>query len=839
MKKFMKKIDKKDKMNLLIITFIFIIILIVILRDDTLYGSILDWSSQHSIIPDYFRNLFYETFDLFPDYAINIGSGQNIYNYSYYGLFNPVIIISYFLPFISMRTYIQISSIILVYLSVILFYFFIKNNKFNSNVCLLSSIVFLTASPLLFHSHRHIMFMSYMPFLILALYGVDNYFKKDDGRLLCFSVILIILMSYYYSIPSIICIVLYGIYKYLKKNKKITFILFVKDGFKFLIPIFISICITSFLLLPTFYAILTGRLPNDITVSLKELLFPKINVKFLMYNSYGVGLTAFSFLSLIVLFFDSKRENKFLLISLSSLIVFPLLNYLLNATMYIDSKTLIPFLPLYVFVIACMFDKIFNEKISVKNLIIGSLCFLFLVYIGKSSYKSYFYLDFMITLIAIILTLKTKKKYIINVFTIVFLVFYSIKCNISDTLIDKEVIYSEENKNQEILASKIPNDYNHTTLYNLKLENVNNIYRNLNIYSNYIYSSTGNANYNKFMFDTLEVPMQFRNRLIISANKDLMFLMFSNNKYFIGNDIDITGYNEIDSIGDTKLYENNDVLPFMYVSYNYYNKSEYNKLEFPYNNEVILNNVVVNEKTNNDFISNIKETFIKQSDIKYMDSTISRNGEYLDVSKNDSLMFIDIPSEARNKILFISFELESQSCKVGDLSIEINGNVNKLTCKEWKYYNGNTTFNYVVSGDTSKKVKLIFSKGKYKIENLKIYYMNYDDIKNINTKVTEAIISNKTKGDKVYASVDALNDGYFVTTLPYDRGFTIKVDNKKVDYEKVNTAYLGFKISKGKHNIIIEYHSPFKTTGIILSIFGIIVYILYYHKNILFKFNKK
>ena len=152
----MEKINKKDKINLLVITIIFIGIIVFILRNNTLYGSILDWNTQHSVIPEYFRSLFYKTLNIFPDFALNLGSGQNIYNYSYYGLFNPVIILSYFFPFVSMKSYIQVSSIVLVYSSVILFYYFLKHNKFSSDICLLGSIVFMTATPLLFHSHRHI-----------------------------------------------------------------------------------------------------------------------------------------------------------------------------------------------------------------------------------------------------------------------------------------------------------------------------------------------------------------------------------------------------------------------------------------------------------------------------------------------------------------------------------------------------------------------------------------------------------------------------------------------------------------------------------------------------------
>ena len=92
--------------------------------------------------------------------------------------------------------------------------------------------------------------------------------------------------------------------------------------------------------------------------------------------------------------------------------------------------------------------------------------------------------------------------------------------------------------------------------------------------------------------------------------------------------------------------------------------------------------------------------------------------------------------------------------------------------------------------------------------------------------ITKINISNKTIGDNIYANVNAEKDGYVVTTIPYDKGFTVKVDNNIVDYEIVNEAFVGFKVNKGYHDIEINYKSRGKTIGLILSFIGIIIYIL-------------
>src|SRR5574344_245960 len=375
----MKKITKKDKIYIILLTLILIGVVFYLLSSKNLYGSVTDWNSQHSVIPEYFRSLFYETGDLFPDFALNLGSGQNIYNYSYYGFLNPIILFSYLLPFIDMKVYICISSILIVYASAILFYYFLRSKKYSEEVSFLGAVTLMLSSPVIFHSHRHLMFMNYMPFLILALIGVDKYFKNGNKKLLCISTFLIILTSYYYSIPAIFCIVIYGVYNYIKDNDKITFKSFIKDGF--------------ILLVPTFYVIISGRMENVNHTKLLTLLIPKINVIYFNYNPYGVGLTAFSLISLIVLFFDKKKENKFLFYSLASLVVFPIINYILNAGMYIDSKTLIPFLPLFVLVMSSMYNKIFNNNIDIRKMLYGIVICTIIILIGNSSYTNIFYID--------------------------------------------------------------------------------------------------------------------------------------------------------------------------------------------------------------------------------------------------------------------------------------------------------------------------------------------------------------------------------------------------------------------------------------------------------------
>ena len=43
----------------------------------------------------YFRQLFYSTGKLLPNLAFNLGAGENLFNFAYYGLLSPVMLVSY------------------------------------------------------------------------------------------------------------------------------------------------------------------------------------------------------------------------------------------------------------------------------------------------------------------------------------------------------------------------------------------------------------------------------------------------------------------------------------------------------------------------------------------------------------------------------------------------------------------------------------------------------------------------------------------------------------------------------------------------------------------------
>ena len=283
--------------NYIILSIIYFFMVLVLTRFKYAYGSTLDWSGQHYVFPDYFRKLFYETGNLFPSFAPNIGCGENIYYFSYYGLFSPLILLSYLFSFIEMSLYIQIISIIGMWLSILLFYRFMKR-RFRKETAFICGILFLISAPLVFHSHRHIMFVSYMPFLILAMESVDLMFDRKIKSPLIINTTFIILSSYFFSPSSIIAITVYAVYSHLKRHKKFVLRDFICIGLKFALCIITALMISGILIIPTFASICSGRETTNSLISMK-MLMPFSGILIIGLNPYSMGVSAFGIVSVI------------------------------------------------------------------------------------------------------------------------------------------------------------------------------------------------------------------------------------------------------------------------------------------------------------------------------------------------------------------------------------------------------------------------------------------------------------------------------------------------------------------------------------------------------------
>lgn len=791
-----ENMEKRDYKNIFILLGIALGSILLIFISGNIFGSNMDFINQHAVLPEYFREYFYTNHKLIPEIFYNLGAGENAFNFSYYGLLSPVILISYLLPFISMRNYIMGSSIIMLLISIFLFYKWIRNSFDSKYTCLLT-LIFMLASPIFFHFHRQLMFVNYLPFLLLTFINID----KDNKFMIVINIFLMIMTSYYFSVVGIVGVIIY----YLYKNFNNSF----KDKIKIFIPVFIAIALSGILLIPTIDSILANRMTTNTNLNILELFIPNFNYSSVLYSSYALGLFSIAIISLIWLLLKNDKKTKFLSICLLTIITFPIFRYLFNGGLYIRSKVLIPLLPLFILGIGLFLKDLFDNNVALKKLSIGVIIALIL---SLFNFSLVYIIDLSLTLILILIYSKIKCKKIIYIPLILLFITSFIYTNINENYLTiKE--YNGLNKSNETIEKTLTD----SDFY--RLSDLTNTLYNVNYgdyYKTSIYSSTVNNNYSNFYYDILNMNNNNYNNLIIRNTDNIIFNRLMSVKYVYSNKKLGNGYKEIGH----NIYENVLALPLGYASSNIYSLKQFSNLDYPYNLKYLLNGIVA-DNSNGD-----TENIVEKIEIpipNYLGDFININNNKINVEE-DSSFTIDLGKNLTNKLLIITIEgLESNSCKLGDIGITINGVENTLNCKTWLYNNNNTTFNFVINENDLRYLDVAIKKGEYNISDVKTYTI---DMKYLETAFDQ--MGNITISDnKVTGDINITEDGYMTISIPYDKNFHIYVDSKEVEYEKVNTAFLGFKINKGYHQIEVVYKNKMIMIGRITSIGGLLSLVIY------------
>lgn len=795
------------KQHYLCIAFLAILPLLLIfisMPEKTLFASQIDYLPQHITIPDYLRTLFYENGTLFADYAPHLQGGTNLYAFSYYGLFRPDVLLSFLFPMVSMKTIIITYSIFLMMLGNVVLFIWLSRKGFSWKISLFAAFLYACSS-VFFHSHRQIMFVNYMPFLIMALMSIDTYFKTKRITTLTLSIIFIILHSYFFAIAAIvICLV----YFYLEAKKYPSFqMMYVRVW----ISIAFAIMACAILLLPTAQVIVANKksvAPMD--YSILATMNPQLNG--LLYDPYGCGLSIVCWASLVVSI--SNRKSRILGWILIACFSLPIISFLLNGTLYVRYKILLVCLPLMLYQLSYTLSLILKKELRLQLIHIPFI-FIPLFFLPN---KTLVFIDIIFALILLYFLRTSQPTALFILYSCLVLVLFHF-VNEPSTYLDTKKYEQVYTKDKAQLLKR------HTPTKRIADFSDNfysaNYIQNANLYKLSSYTSTNNTLFNEYLYDVMNAPISIANRTANLDNSQIFMQSMLGVENIITKTKVPVGYTCKDTQGEYQYCENKKVLPLAYATSQTMSENTFDQIPFPYTLDTIHNNAIVDSGKSNYKSQIEKVAFNLHLRSQNTNANITKTYDSYRVQANKtSKLKVDLQLAHPKQILIITFDVETISHKKkAETIITINQITNKLSKQSAPYPNGNSQFVYVISSDEAiDTLDITLHKGTYEIRNINMYTMDYQAIQ---TRVDQlqSLQNEKTTGNEVLkGKVSVKEDGYFITSLPYEKGYQAYVDGQAVNIEKVNKAFVGFPITKGKHDIQIDFYAPYKKIAGVLSI---------------------
>lgn len=826
---------KTDFVYPVILIVIFILLITLSIPEGCLYGSTVDWYSQHVTLAETIRKACLEQKTLAPAW-LSLGGGSNGYQFAYYGYFRPDILIGCLFPKVPMVIILPAYMLAGYLFSVLLLYRWLRDEGTEPFFSFLGGALFLTAV-CFFQTHRQVMFINYMPFLILALMMI----RKKKYAWVCICLFLIYVSSFYYAIACLAVTVWYW---------------YRLEGKQFFRRCFVTVCFSvgmaMMLLLPSFLVILEHKHSGERAATIADLFMP--NLQNLLYNPYGMGLTVLSlYLLLVGLGHKKYRKTSILFLLLT---IFGAASWILNGTLYARAKILIPFVPLLMLHNISIFQEMHRGELRWRI-----WPFVLFVPAILSQWREQWFLwivaDTGIVFAVVLISKIVQEKNVqfgykpLEIYRYLFLlvmpaiIFLRIAQEESWVEVLEQSAFSEEEIAQECGNSLYRCDNISGTL------NAGNVLEFTGQQKTTMYSSVTNPGYQGVYYDLLFTPIQINNRTALLAEENPFLQNLMGVRYMITTQDKMpVGYEVIRQKGDAVIAENASVLPIAYTTSKCMGEQQFEALDALEKLEAVSKYTIVPECGEVFWDPERKDIFRETEGGKADSGSREADSEQEGSDSGFEISSIDLPDRVQIKevengyrlkveeastvtvklkepvqdILLLQFQVKNRTESA--VVISANGIKNKLSGSTAPYPNGNNCFSYPFSGTEGiSQLTFRLSKGSYDITDIQMSAFSSEIFSE--KEVEPVVVQQEGKRGRhtVFSCrANAVQDGYFVTSIPMQRGMKLFVDGKETDIEIVNEAFVGASLNRGVHEIELRFFPPGRRTGSMVSLVSGIVF---------------
>lgn len=172
---------------------------------------------------------------------------------------------------------------------------------------------------------------------------------------------------------------------------------------------------------------------------------------------------------------------------------------------------------------------------------------------------------------------------------------------------------------------------------------------------------------------------------------------------------------------------------------------------------------------------------------------------------------------------------ESQEAEISVSSGGVEKNI-KIFTNKYNAYSGRHNFLCNIGYDKNRcsVLTLTFKNtGIYTYDDIRVVCQPVDYLKERTEKLGEESLSDVKMGvNELTGNITVSKDKILLLAIPYSKGFTAYVDGEKTELVQANTMYMALNLEAGSHEIRLTYCTPYVRLGSLLSISGLILYIL-------------
>lgn len=277
------------------------------------------------------------------------------------------------------------------------------------------------------------------------------------------------------------------------------------------------------------------------------------------------------------------------------------------------------------------------------------------------------------------------------------------------------------------------------------------------------------------------------------------------------------GFKEKAKNADYQLYENDYALPLAFLT-----DDTAAKIVQPPNDNLTSQTNLVNKLSGN----NLRYfDFLPLSLVKTDNATVTDNGNFLRLTEQKANLAKDITWSvtipAHQQAYLSLYPEDFAELESSTVTILINGQKRKTQINisgqyyDLGYYDKETTITFTASFYGTKSIGL---------QNPQVVTLDTTAYTTAMKQLQANGVPLKTGNRSATGNFTATSDQLLVTTIPFDKGWQVKIDGKKVPVTAFQDAFVSVKVKQGSHTITLSYLPPGFILGAVLFITCLILF---------------
>lgn len=803
-----------------------------------------DLAGQYVAFFNSLKNIF--TGDISMFYSFSKTLGGNMFGLVTYYLLSPFNLIFLLFDKINITEAILVINLLKIgFCGLTSYIYFNKTFKDNTKVSLTFSVVYSLCAYNIVYS-QNLLWLDGVILLPLIYLGIDKLIEKEKPILFYITLTIAIFINYYIGYMLCIGSLIYFIYKlYLFNNYKLSIKNNKKDIFYFFKYVLLAVGTSMIILLPSLYSLTAGKANFSLSEFVPKQTYPVMElISRFFIGSFknsdlsggcpNVFISLFTIVLVVVYFFNKKINIKekratlyLVLVFLISFIFYPIdvvwhtfqhpagfpfrysfiFDFVLLIIAYksylsiknVDNNLFKKLIPYTIFLSVVMDMFMYNSNIVYKIIASGALIVLYLLYLFKNKDKR------ITKLISFLIVLEMG----INALTVVFNMDYQNRSEYTNFISTYGSIVDKIKENDSSFY-RLEKDYSYSTNDALML-NYNGISH---------FSSTYEGVNNELLGDYLGIFNRFYitnyngSTPVTNSIFNIKYLILQNkNNYY-----NLIDTKELEN-NNLYVYENNYNLPLGFMVDSNLKDLELTKYE-PFINQ---NNILKTMANNNTLVFNINDisnTYLYNLELKDTTNDIKIYNKVIDNMESTITYTVDI----KNTGELYGYISSKYNNKI-DILVDGKSIIDITDQNDYRY--NILDLGYYKRGD-KLEFKVILLESQIKFNDIMFYTLDLTKFKNQIENLSNNEVLNITdyKIDYIKGNINVGDNKLLYTSIPYDRGWSIKVDGKEIEPVKIFDSLIGIELSEGNHTIEFKYIPRGLYVGAGVSIISIILVIL-------------